>query len=192
LGALDRMGALDGRTVIVHGVSIDLGLMRSRGAGLVWCPSSNLGMLGRTVPRTVLRSGIRVALGTESGLSAAVDLLDELRVARRFIPAERLLEMVTSTPAELLRLKGLSRDWVAIRSRAATAGEALLDGQVAVVVRGGRLRLIDPELGQPRGFQELALEGRPTVLVDADMKGLRRAASRYLGSDFRLAGKRLL
>src|SRR5437764_2274279 len=39
-------------TVLVHGVAIrteDLDLIRSRGTSLIWCPSSNLFTLGRTV-----------------------------------------------------------------------------------------------------------------------------------------------
>ena len=78
--ALDELGALDERTAIVHGVGLTaagIALMRRRRAGLVWCPISNLAMLGRTVSRAVLRSGIPMALATDSALSAPVDLLDE-------------------------------------------------------------------------------------------------------------------
>ncbi len=104
---LDELGALDERTAIVHGVGLTaagVALMRRRRASLVWCPTSNLAMLGRTVSRTVLRSGIPMALATDSALSAPVDLLDELAVARKYLPAERLYEMVTSEPARILRL----------------------------------------------------------------------------------------
>ena len=52
-------------------------------------------MLGRTVSRAVLRSGIPMALATDSALSAPVDLLDELAVARKYLPPARLYEMVS-------------------------------------------------------------------------------------------------
>jgi cytosine/adenosine deaminase-related metal-dependent hydrolase len=58
--ALDALGALDERTAIIHGVGITgagLALMRRRRASLVWCPTSNLAMLGphRLARRTALR-----------------------------------------------------------------------------------------------------------------------------------------
>jgi cytosine/adenosine deaminase-related metal-dependent hydrolase len=198
--ALDSLGALDRRTTIVHGVGLKregLDLMRRRGASLVWCPTSNLAMLGRTVSRAVLRSGIPMALATDSALSAPVDLLDELAVARKYLPAPRLYEMVTTGPARILRLSLPKGDWIAVRSEARTAIEALFEGTIALVVVAGRIRLISPELaGQlpasvRRRLQPLQIENRPPALVDADVRGLRRAAAKHLGSDLRLAGKRI-
>jgi cytosine/adenosine deaminase-related metal-dependent hydrolase len=199
---LDELRALDHRTVLVHGVALTrgtLGLMQQRGASLVWCPTSNLTMLGRTLSREVLRSGIPIALATDSALSAQVDLLDELRVARRYLPEDRLYEMVSSVPAAILRLSRAATrgDWIAVRSSRA-AHEALFDGSIALVVVGGRVRLIAPELAKQlpraalRRFQLLAIEGRAPVLVDANVRALRRAAEKHLGRDFKLAGKRVL
>jgi hypothetical protein len=201
--SLDAQGSLDSRTAIVHAVGLTpdgIDLMRRRGASVIWCPTSNLDMLGRTVSRTVLRSDLPVALATDSALSAHVDLLDELAVARRFLPAARLYEMVTSVPARILRLsqRAIAGDWIAVRSLAQTPEEALFDGAVALAVVAGRIRLISPELAEQlpkaerRRFQPLHLENRAPVLVDADVRGLRRAAAKYLGSDLRLAGKRIL
>jgi cytosine/adenosine deaminase-related metal-dependent hydrolase len=198
---LDGLGALDQRTAIVHGVGITaagLALIRQRRASLVWCPTSNLAMLGRTVSRAVLRSGIPMALATDSALSAPVDLLDELMVARRFLPPARLYEMVTSGPARILRLPRARRDWIAIRTDARTPAEALFQGAVAMVVVAGRIRLISPDLARQlpssarRRFQLLRVENRPPVLVDADVRQLRRAAAKHLGEELRLAGKRIL
>jgi len=207
LQALDSLGALDGRTAIIHGVALghaDLDLMRRRGAALIWCPTSNLGMLGRTVSRDILRSGIPIALGTDSALSAAVDLLDELAVARRYLPAshleERLYEMVTTIPARILQMapRTTACDWVAVLSHGRSPSQALLKGSIALVVVRGRIRLIAPSLARQlpaeftSRFQSLTIEGRPTVLVDADVRGLHRAAAKHLGSTLRLAGKRIL
>jgi cytosine/adenosine deaminase-related metal-dependent hydrolase len=203
IAALDGLGALDARTVIVHGVGItpcSLQLMRRRGAALVWCPTSNLNMLGRTVSRTVLRSGIPVALATDSALSAHCDLLDELAVARRYLSADRLIALVTAEPARILHLPESHgrRDWIAVRSDSPDPVEALCTGSVALVVVRGRIRLASPELAKQlppsrrRNFQPLALEGRAPVLVDADVRALMRTAKRHLGSVLRLAGKRVL
>jgi cytosine/adenosine deaminase-related metal-dependent hydrolase len=201
LQALDALGALDERTAIVHGVGIDsagVALMRRRRAALVWCPTSNLSMLGRTVSRAVLRSGIPMALSTDSALSAPVDLLDELAVARKYLPPARLYEMVTREPSRILRLKESRGDWIAVRTQARTPAEALLDGAVALVVVARRIRLISPDLARQlpaperRAFQLLQVEGRPPVLVRANVRQLRRAAEKHLGRDLRLAGKRVL
>jgi hypothetical protein len=65
-------------------------------------------------------------------------------------------------------------------------------------VIGGRIRLISPDLARQlpaverRRFQPLQVEGRPEVLVDADVRGLRWVTSKHLGRDLRLAGKRIL
>jgi cytosine/adenosine deaminase-related metal-dependent hydrolase len=200
--ALDELGALDARTAIVHGVGLTaagIALMRRRRAGLVWCPTSNLTMLGRTVSRAVLRSGIPMALATDSALSAPSDLLDALAVARQFLPPARLYEMVTSGPARILRLshRRTRGDWIAVRSQVGTAIQALLEGTIALVVVAGRIRLISPDLARQlpapmrRRFQLLHIENRPPVLVDADISRLRRAAAKHLGDDLRLAGKRI-
>ncbi len=203
LEALDPLGALDGRTAIVHGVALDgqgLDLMRRRGAALIWCPTSNRLMLGRTVSRLVLRSEIPIALGTDSAVSAPVDLLDEVAAAKRYLPMERLYDMVSAAPAKILRLTSgaMANDWVAVRSDSHVPVKALLEGSIALVVVRGRIRLIAPSLARQlpgdftRAFQPLSIEGRETVLVDADIRKLRRAAARHLGGVLRLAGKRIL
>ncbi len=200
LATLDSLGGLDDRTALVHGVALsasDLALLRLRRASLIWCPTSNLKMLGRTLSRTVLRSGIPIALATDSALSAPVDLLDELAVASEYVPAPSLLEMVTTAAQRILRLPPTT-DWIAIRSARSDPSGALLQGSVALVVNRGRIRLISPELArqlppsQCRGLQELHVEGRSPVLVDADVRSLKQAAQSHLGRDFRLAGKLVL
>jgi hypothetical protein len=89
-------------------------------------------------------------------------------------------------------------DWIALRSTSPAPQEALFDGSIALVSVAGRIRLIAPDLAEQfprsvrRSFQLLQVESRPPVLVDADVRGLRRAAAKHLGHDFRLAGKRVL
>jgi hypothetical protein len=74
----------------------------------------------------------------------------------------------------------------------------LFAGAIALVAVAGRIRLISPELAgqlpaaERRRFQPLHVEGRTPVLVDADIRALRRAAVKHLGADLRLAGKRIL
>ena len=59
-----------------------IALLQRAGVPFVWCPSSNFFLFGRTAPRELVASGLPVLLGSDSLLTAAGTLLDELRVAR--------------------------------------------------------------------------------------------------------------
>jgi cytosine/adenosine deaminase-related metal-dependent hydrolase len=107
---LDELGCLRPNTLIVHGVALDRRQrerLSAAGAGLIWCPSSNLCLFGRTAQTGDLIALGRVALGTDSRLSGARDLLEELRVAGT-VPGldEATLEsLVTGHSARLLHLE---------------------------------------------------------------------------------------
>jgi cytosine/adenosine deaminase-related metal-dependent hydrolase len=107
---LERLGCIQANTVIVHGVGLTAA-QRERlaavEAGLVWCPESNLRLFGSTADVLDLAARGRVALGTDSRLTGARDLLEELRVARTLYPGDdsSVVRMVTADAARLLRLK---------------------------------------------------------------------------------------
>jgi hypothetical protein len=106
---LEALGCLDANTLLVHGIALDRS-QRSRlkhaRAGLITCPSSNLRLFGKAAEVGELIANNRVALGTDSRLSGARDLLDELRVAAELfeLDEQNLESMVTATSADLLRL----------------------------------------------------------------------------------------
>jgi cytosine/adenosine deaminase-related metal-dependent hydrolase len=106
---LDAMGCIQQNTLIVHGIALGEAQrlrLEEVGAGLIWCPSSNLRLFGQTAEVShLLRSG-RVALGTDSRLTGARDLLEELRIAREISRLEDplLQGLVTEFSARLLRL----------------------------------------------------------------------------------------
>ncbi len=107
---LDRLGLLDARTGLVHGLAIDaagLALMRKRGVSLIVCPSSNNFLFSQIPDISLLRRLENVALGNDSPLTAEGDLLDEIRFAIRSsgIEPHVAYRMVTEAPAALLRLK---------------------------------------------------------------------------------------
>jgi cytosine/adenosine deaminase-related metal-dependent hydrolase len=191
---LDAKGVLGPSTVLVHGVALDaagVALARARGVSLVWCPSANEFTLGRTVSREVLESDIPIALGTDSALTSEGDMADELRVAARYVPAERLYAMVTSSAKRILKLNG-GADFTVVRDTGQTPAEALFDLQPELVIAGGRVRLVSDRLAERvphNGFQPLQIEGRPRVWVAADVAGLAAAARAALGPAIRLAGK---
>ncbi len=197
---LDRIGALDSRTVLTHAVALrgeGLRLAKRKGASIIWCPSSNLFLLGRTLSETTLSSRIPIALGSDSPLTAKGDLLDELRFASKIsdLPPSRLLLMVTEIPMRILRLPAGAADLIAIPDRGNPAESLLRATCPDLVIVGGKLKLLSAELARrtpsPRLYP-LEVDGRGAVLVDANIPRLRSAAEKSLGKDLRLAGRRIL
>lgn len=109
LARLEALGCLGANTVLIHGVGLDAAA-RARviaaGAGLVWCPSSNRYLLDQTAHVAEFAVSGRLAIGSDSRLTADGDLLDELRAARAEgqLTDAQLFRAVTSDAARLLRL----------------------------------------------------------------------------------------
>src|SRR3984885_13416925 len=107
---LDRIHALDHRTVLVHGLACSpesISLINRRLAALILCPTSNVFLFHRSPSLPFIRSLDTPLLGSDSPLTAAGDLLDEIRFAhmRTGIDANSIYAMVTDRPAEVLRLR---------------------------------------------------------------------------------------
>ena len=106
LARLQELGGLGSNTVLVHGVGLspdDCLQLEKSGAGLVWCPGSNMFLFNQTAPIASMPASIPVALGTDSTLTGHTSLFEELREARRLThrDPDRLLGMVTSIPARM-------------------------------------------------------------------------------------------
>jgi cytosine/adenosine deaminase-related metal-dependent hydrolase len=119
---LERLGELDClriNTVVVHGVAMTPSLWRNyvaQQSSVVWCPASNRFLFDRTLAVRALldecpQGARHLCLGTDSRLTGAMDLLDELLVARTLAPLSsiELLKMVTDVPARILRLDDAGR-----------------------------------------------------------------------------------
>ena len=187
LGELARLGCLADNTVIVHGVGLqrqDLRAIIDRGAAVVWCPSSNLSVLGATIaPRALFEAG-RLALGSDSRLSGGRDLLDELRVAaaqEALSPAE-LFRLVTTDGGRILRCPevgglapGQRADLLVVADDGGDPHRRLLAlerGDIRAVVRGGLPAIADPDLAEWFGRLEIesrsaTLDGRAKLLAKA-------------------------
>lgn len=195
-------------TVIVHAVAIEakeIALLKENGVSVIWCPTSNYFTLGRTLPNEAFESGIPIALGSDSALTAAGDFLDELRVALKHVTADRLYDMVTRTAAQVLRLQageGSIRnagvaDLLVISDNGQQPADALFSICPHLVMIGGRIKLLSPEmarhLGLPElpGFEQIELEGRGRWFIDYPLAALLERTATYLGHGFRLAGKKV-
>ena len=200
---LEELGVLGPRTVLVHALAIgksEIDLLRRRGCAIVWCPSSNLAMFDRTLSGEVLQSGIPIALGTDSALTFPGDLADELRTAHfRGLAPETLYQMVTSAAATILRLRdgrgsisqGGVADLIAVTDHGQTPAEALLDLHLRLVIVNGRIKLLSGHPDTGKSLKPLHVEGRGKYLVDADVPYLHENATRALGPDYNLAGRRV-
>jgi cytosine/adenosine deaminase-related metal-dependent hydrolase len=180
LAALDALGALTDRTVLVHGVGLspaDVARVLQSGAGVVWCPSSNLAILGETLDPATLAAAGRLALGTDSRLSGSRDILEELRAARGAsgLPARDLVRLVTRDAAALLRERdagglepGMRADVVLLED-GGDPYEAFLGATragLSAVVRGGRPLVASP--GWEEWFAITAVEMRRGRLDGAE------------------------
>jgi hypothetical protein len=158
LQELRQLGCLGGNTVLVHAVGLDdedIEHILRAGAGVVWCPSSNLSMLGRTIAPHRLRilfDAGRLALGTDSRLTGARDLLAELEVAQAhsdFSPRE-LLQLVTDHARRVLRIAA-DEDCIIVRDQHADPFgtlKGLQRAQLRAVVRNGQPFITDPDFKQ--------------------------------------------
>jgi cytosine/adenosine deaminase-related metal-dependent hydrolase len=106
---LDALGCVRSNTLLVHGIALNQSQrqrLMNAAAGLIWCPSSNMHLFGKTAEVHDLIARNHVALGTDSRLSGARDLLEELKLACELAGLDdaTLENLVTQASAALLRL----------------------------------------------------------------------------------------
>ena len=184
LAQLDQLRCLAANSVLVHGVGLreqDIDRVIASDAAVVWCPSSNRALLGRSLdPRRLCAAG-RLALGSDSRLSGARDLLDEMRgiAARGELSPAQLLGLVTTQAARILRLPsrgslapGMPADLVIVEDRGGEA-RSLVEierSQIRAVVRDGVPRIADPDFAEWFAATGMAavpvmLDGKPKLLA---------------------------
>lgn len=152
LRTVDATGLLTSELIAVHGVGIDadgIERFRAAGAALIWCPTSNFFLFGRTAAAALLRDGMDVLLGSDSRLTGAGDLLDELRYARSLgsLSDERLEDAVGTVAARRFGLPAPALDPGAAADLIVLS-KPLLEARaedVALVMVGGSPRVAKPE-----------------------------------------------
>jgi len=209
---LDRMLALDDRTVLVHGLSLDaagVSLLNCRGAALVWCPTSNQFLFGRTHTLQSLLRVNSVVLGSDSPLTSAGDLLDEIRCAHieASVSAEELFRMVVTRPPIVFRFTdgrgairpGAAADLIAVRDRGTSPAETLVtisSRDIELVVIGSRVQLASEAVLErlpgnlSSGLCPLEVDGQIRY-VRAPLGSLCGIASQTLGCNIPLGNKKV-
>jgi cytosine/adenosine deaminase-related metal-dependent hydrolase len=191
---LESLGCIAPNTLLVHGIALDTAARKrllEAGAGLIWCPSSNLALFGKTAPIAEFARHQRVALGTDSRLSGARDLLDELRIAAGFgLSAGSLEALVTHDSAQLLRLPDRGSLKVGLRADLLVLPAAQPLGRarradVRLVVMGGSARYGDLRLAQhidaAASLNAVRVDGSSKVLARDIAERLARARTREAG-----------
>jgi len=188
LDRLDELGCLGPNTLLVHGVALDYrrrARLAAVGAGLIWCPTSNLHLFGTTATVTDLVDCGRVALGSDSRLTGARDLLDEVRVAATFggFSDQTLESLVTATSARLLRLEdrgtlrvGARADLVVLPAGMPLSRASRTD--LRLVMLGGEMRCGDPHYAAVL----LPESRRVTLLLDSCTKCVERRVAALLNA----------
>jgi cytosine/adenosine deaminase-related metal-dependent hydrolase len=209
---LHNDGALDEDTVIIHGLGLGTKgkeLLRISGAGLIWCPSSNIFLFGKTLCSEQIQALPKIAIGSDSPLTAKGDLLDEIRCANSLLtssPAD-IYKFVTRQPANLLHLRNgegnlridAFSDLIAVRDTGLSPAETLVTlshRDVELVLLGGCVHLASAELMQR--LPASALVGLQPLIVDGVVRWIRAPVDRllvetsaHLGQDIYLGGKRV-
>jgi len=209
---LDRMLALDDRTVLVHGLSLDAAgfeLLNCRGAALVWCPTSNQFLFGRTHTWQSLLRANTVVLGSDSPLTSVGDLLDEIRCAHieASVSAEELFRMVVTRPPTVFRFTdgrgairpGAAADLIAVRDSGKGPAETLVtisSSDIELVVIGGRVQLASEAVLErlpgalSSGLCPLEVDGQIRY-VRAPLASLCGITSQTLGCNIPLGNKKV-
>jgi hypothetical protein len=217
-GELDRlaaMGCLGDNTVIVHGVGVrpDCPDQISRVKRRVWCPTTNIYLLGRQLPAAIWPALIdnggpidRNLIGSDSRLTAEGDLLDEMRAladGNHGLPphtAREILAAVGLDHAAFPRQFRRDDDWIAVR--AVANPEAALcrsrRADLALILRRGVPQIGDPDvmLRFPSLTTiEAALDGRPKRINVRLARQIARCSLKEPGLDLLenpFAGRRIV
>lgn len=167
----------------IHCVALgekDFALLEAKGASMVWSPMSNLLLYGETADvRAAARARLRIGLGCDWSPSGSKNLLGEMKVAwllgrrRKAFDAERVVRMVTSDAAEIVRwsarvgtlARGKVADLTVLEASEGDPYEGAVratERDVLLVVVGGA-----PRYGSPDLMRRLVVPGKDTedVLV---------------------------
>ncbi|MBI3395227.1 MAG: amidohydrolase family protein [Spirochaetia bacterium] len=188
LRQLDREGGLGEHTVLVHGLSLsenDFDRIAKAGASLVWCPSSNMFLYGKTLRvAQALSRGIPVCIGTDSAMTGSINMLSELKTAASLweritgdpVDPNVLFSMATETASRVFRLPkrgeiaaGKHGDLLILKHRQEEPTAALVNSSVSdvyLVVRSGL-----PVFGEETPAVETIFTQAGVVFDRFDLKG---------------------
>lgn len=185
---LERLRCLDDHGLFIHCIGFsddDIAKTAKAGASVSWCPASNYFMFNITCKiRKMMKAGINVAIGTDSTATGSVNLLDEMKYARKVyrdmygeeLPAASLFSMVTANPAKAFRMwdkvgsieAGKHADLLVLKANKADPFENLAEATMqdiefmtidgAPVLAEERFAELVPDA---KAYEEVTVGGRP-------------------------------
>lgn len=176
--------AVAGSLICIHCVGLqadDFDVLKGA-AGMVWSPTSNLLLYGKTADVAAAKArGIPIALGADWSPSGCKNLLGELKVARAvseesgaLFSSLELVEMATLVPARMIGWqdhvgavsKGRRADLLVIEGSHADPYTALIDAKetaIRAILIDGRVRLGEAgefTVGEPATSELFAIGGK--------------------------------
>ena len=208
LDVLEELECLDSHNIHIHCVGYsdeDIRKTKQAGATVGWCPASNIFMYNVTCKiKKILKAGINVALGTDSTATGSLNLLEEMRFARRIywkmygedLCPRTIFEMVTINPAKAFRMsrqigsldEGKLADILVVKAKDEDPYESLLKTQpediILLTIEGNPVlgHKTYEELFVARGQQytEVSVRGK-RFLVKGDPKALLQRVREAVG-----------
>ncbi|MBY9078021.1 amidohydrolase [Paenibacillus sp. HN-1] len=180
---LDRLGVAFDRMIAVHLVWLEpeeIALLGAKGAGLAYCPSSNMFLAdGVTNIPDLLKAGVTVSLGTDGACSNnRISVFEEMRMCSLLqkvnrldgtcIQAEQVFHMGTRAGGELLRLPvgdmapGMAADFVSVDL-----------GDLSLLPGGDLLPHVVYSM-QPTAIRDVVIGGR-TIVQEGRLQTVREA-----------------
>jgi cytosine/adenosine deaminase-related metal-dependent hydrolase/ubiquinone/menaquinone biosynthesis C-methylase UbiE len=209
---LDNLQVLDSRTILVHGLALTLqavDLLNKRDAAVVLCPSSNQFLFHSIPSHETVAALHNILIGSDSPLTAAGDLLDELSIAHKSLglSAEEIYAMVATRAADILRLQsgegrlvhGSMADLIAVKDKLLDPAATLVQlhfSDIELVILGGRIQLVSLDLFQRipthlrQGLHLIEINGHQRW-IRAPLPRLFTEASNILGPEIRLSGRQV-
>lgn len=209
LESLKRLGALGPNTILVNGIGFSdaaLELIASFKSSLVFCPGSIQNRFGVIPPlMKALDLGIDIAIGTDGAVSGSVNLLEDLRLLRKWsdeqfgsrLKPKDLVRMVTQVPAKLFRVDkkygsiaaGKTANLLVFDDAKEDPFEsflALKPGDISMVIHNGALVYGEESMRRAcmidfANFSEVVVAGRPKLLYGRPLNILERVEAK-LGS----------
>ena len=131
----------------VHGVALERSDFSKLDA-LVWCPASNLFLLGRTADIAAAKTKTTILFGSDSTISAPGTLWDHFRMARELgiLTEDELFWALTHDALRFWGVAGNETDFVVARRRETdrwAAFFAITPADIMLVVCNGRVVLAD-------------------------------------------------
>jgi len=189
INALLKWNKLHKKLIAIHGVGMDVRQAAAFQA-LVWCPDSNLFLLGKTATINELKHVVPIVFGTDSTVSADWSIWNQLRLAKEtgLLTNGELIASITNSPAKLRRLnagvvkEGTIADLVVAEKKFDNVTDAFFESNaesILMVLKKGNIVLFDETL-QPQlagqgtntsGFCRITINGR-LKYIKGDVPGL--------------------